>query len=91
MGLLDRLDELDYRLHLRRRPGTAARRPLTRRRIGILRAIWCAWLIFAVLAVIVAIVKGIWVLPIVALIPSTQWLLYDSDTRQQILPRRRAP
>ena len=88
MGLLDRLDDLDYRLRLRQRPGTTQARPLTSGRVRFLRVVCCIWLGFLVLAVLVAIVKGVWVLPVIALIPWAQWFLYEPETRRQVWPRR---
>ncbi len=57
MNLLDRLDELDYRLHLRQRPD-APRRELTGRKVWFLRAVWCLLLLYASVTIAVAIAGG---------------------------------
>lgn len=86
MKILDRLDELDYRLHLRRRPD-AQRPELTVRKVWFLRAIWCLLLLYASAAIAVAVAGGTWLTVIPPLAAAAvSWACYDRDTRQRIVP-----
>lgn len=93
--LLDRLDELDYRLHLRRRPD-APRPELTVRRLWLIRAIWFLIVLYTSAVVAVAIAGGPWwpLLPPLA-VAALSGVSYDRETRRRIFPwlpkRRREP
>jgi hypothetical protein len=84
--ILDRLDELDYRLHLRRRPDDQ-RPELTERKVWFLRALWCLLILYASAAIAVAVAGGTWLTFIPALAVATvSWASYDRETRQRIVP-----
>ena len=89
MGILERLDEIDYRLHLRQRPG-APRRPLTARRIRLIRVVFGLTVVYLLLALAVGFAAGAWapILPPVAAV-FISWLSYDAETRRRIGPWRR--
>ncbi len=86
MKLLDRLDEIDYRLHLHPRPGSQGPRALSRGRIRFLRVLWSLLLAVVVLAGFLGMAYGHWsaLLPSL-MIPAAVWWAYGPDTRRQIL------
>ncbi len=88
MKILDRLDELDYRLHLRRRPD-APRPELTERRVWFLRVVWLLLVLYAAVAMALVVTGG----PRLSLVPALAvaglfWLSYDRETRRRIFPWR---
>lgn len=87
MNILDRLDDLDYRLGLRRRPGTAAAevRPLSSGRVKLLRVIWGFWIVALVVTVIIAIGVGHWGLSIFLIGPILETFVMPADHRRQLL------
>ncbi len=86
MKILDRLDELDYRLHLRRRPG-APRPELTEGKVWFLRAVWSLVVLYALVAIGVAVAGGTWLPLIPALVVAAfSWASYDRETRRRISP-----
>jgi hypothetical protein len=89
VNVLDRLDELDYRLHLRPRPGTggAGTGPLSPARIRVLRAIWAIWIVLTVLAVIAAVAWDRWVLLAYPLGVAIQLCVIPRDHRRQVFGR----
>lgn len=63
----------------------AASRPLSRRGVLWLRLIWFAWLTFFLLAIVVAFVRHLWVLPLLLLPPLLQLFLMTPEHRRQVL------